>query len=133
MSRLSCSQQPFEYVSAASRWEAGASWWTCFVSTRLCRSLDSAVVSLPLLNQFTSLHRELVVKAAIVEGGNADMIVAHAAVDLRGAQRVGDHTPRHRRLPRPYAFSVVATFPFFLANELIRLAIQGVIIMSHTD
>jgi hypothetical protein len=123
---LSCSLQPFEYVS----WESEVAWWTCFVSTNLCRSFDSVVTSMPLLNQLTSLHRDLVVKAAIVEGDNTDMILAQSVCAVLNVWRV---------IPViivvfivMYAFSVVATFPFFVVNEFVRLAIQGVI-MSHTD
>ncbi|EKX36144.1 hypothetical protein GUITHDRAFT_117652 [Guillardia theta CCMP2712] len=123
---LSCSLQPFEYVS----WESEVAWWTCFASTGLCRSVDGVVTSMPLLNKLTSLHRDLVVKAAIVEGENADMILAQSVCAALNVWRV---------IPIVillfivmYAFSVIATFPFFVVNEFVRLAIQGVI-MSHTD
>ncbi|EKX31745.1 hypothetical protein GUITHDRAFT_149095 [Guillardia theta CCMP2712] len=123
---LSCSQQPFDYVS----WEAEISWWTCLVSTGLCRSVDSFVTSRPVLNKLTSLHKNLAVKAAIVEGNNMDMIVAQSACATLNIWRI---IPLIMILFLVfYAFSVIATFPFFLFNEVIRLAIQSVI-MTHTD
>eukprot|EP00960_Hanusia_phi_P022541 666943-Hanusia_phi.AAC.10 len=121
-----CSRYPFEYTS----WEPELAWWSCMVSTGACKQAMGYLPSLPLLNKMTSLHRHLAVKAALLDGGNSDMIIAQSVCATFNLWRL---------IPVAlivsvtlYFISVIASFPFFLLSELLRLTIQAVI-ATHTE
>ncbi|EKX32200.1 hypothetical protein GUITHDRAFT_121622 [Guillardia theta CCMP2712] len=69
---IPCSDAPFEF----NTWESEIAWWTCFISTDLCRSLGASIAGFPAAVQFTSLNRHISVKAAIIDAYQEDMINA---------------------------------------------------------